>query len=94
MSQLKDFHFTTSDCGSLQQAMATMRHDKYTAIVFIPQEMDVDALEFVLNVRDLDAGVPIVIVDKSKETRTNGVLSTFITRATTCFCTERTCVIR
>jgi len=75
LADLENDHLSASMCGSFHEAITAMHHDKFTVIVLDPQAVHVDALEFVLNARDFDAEVPIVIMDKSKGTKTNGVLS-------------------
>jgi DNA-binding NtrC family response regulator len=75
LNDLENDHLNASMCGSFHEAITAMHHGKFAVIVLDPQAVNVDALEFVLNARDFDAEVPIVIMGKSKRTSTNGVLS-------------------
>ena len=45
----------------IDEALETLRHERIEGILVNASHTDVDVLEFVLNVRDVDEGVPIVV---------------------------------
>jgi DNA-binding NtrC family response regulator len=46
----------------MQHSLEKIRHQKFTAIIVDQKFTKVDILEFVLNVRDIDKKVPIVVI--------------------------------
>ena len=51
----------------IDEALDTLRHEQIGGVLVDAASADVDALEFVLNVRDIDSAVPI-LVTASEET--------------------------
>jgi CheY-like chemotaxis protein len=47
---------------TLPEALDKLRHDRFAMIVVDRSHVDVDVLEFVLNVRDIDANIPVAVV--------------------------------
>ena len=56
-------------------ALDKIRHERFTAIVLDRGYERIDALEFVLNVRDLDQHTPIFVVGPSDDRNANQVLA-------------------
>ena len=52
---------------TLEGVLKRLRCDSYCAVVLDQTNGSVDALEFVLNIRDMDANIPIVIVGEAAE---------------------------
>lgn len=50
---------------TLPEALDKLRHDRFAMIVVDRRHVDVDVLEFVLNVRDIDATIPVAVVGQS-----------------------------
>jgi len=48
----------------VQGALAKLRHEKFAAIVVDRKYANADVLEFVLNVRDIDEQIPVVVLGK------------------------------
>lgn len=46
---------------ALEPALHKLRHDRFVLILIDRGHVDVDVLEFALNVRDFDQGTPIVV---------------------------------
>jgi hypothetical protein len=59
---------------SLDDAVTELRHGFFTVVLLDGTRTDVDSLEFVLNVRDVDPAVPIVILGPCLDDTSNGVL--------------------
>jgi hypothetical protein len=47
---------------SLQQTMRQLRRHRFKAVLFVDDQTDEDSLEFVLNIRDYDATIPIILI--------------------------------
>jgi DNA-binding NtrC family response regulator len=52
--------------GSIQSALDRIRREKFAAIVVDQKRVKVDVLEFILNVRDIDAEIPVLVVGPSQ----------------------------
>jgi DNA-binding NtrC family response regulator len=53
------------DCqvwGSMQHSLEKLRHEKFRAILVDQKFTKADALEFVLNVRDIDEKIPVIVI--------------------------------
>lgn len=48
----------------IQGALTKLRHEQFTAIVVDRKYANTDVLEFVLNVRDIDKEIPVVVLGK------------------------------
>ena len=60
---------------SLRAALAEVRHRAHRAVVINDSDPEQDILEMVLNIRDFDERVPVVILRTSGRTgKTNGLL--------------------
>jgi DNA-binding response OmpR family regulator len=66
--------FTPVVRRSMQEALDKIRHEEFVGIVVERDWVDVDVLEFVLNVRDYDAGTRILVVGRRGEARTDAAL--------------------
>ncbi len=50
---------------SMSSALSKLRSERFAAVLLDRDSTDVDALEFVLNVRDIDEHVPVVVVGRA-----------------------------
>lgn len=50
----------------LHQALEKIRREDFSAVFLDYRKADTDALEFILNVRDIDDGVPVVVVGEAQ----------------------------
>lgn len=57
--------------GTLSGAVEEFHRRRFSAIVVDCADTGVDALEFVLNIRDIDPRVPIIVVGKSPDETTD-----------------------
>ncbi len=62
-----DLGFIPLERGDMLQALDMLHHDKFSAIFIDYDHVDVDALEFILNVRDMKLNLPVVIIGELKE---------------------------
>ena len=46
----------------MHEALDKIRHDRFAMIVVDRNRADVDVLEFILNVRDIDVELPVVVI--------------------------------
>jgi FixJ family two-component response regulator len=59
---LKGLGFASQVWGSMQHSLDKLRHQKFTAIIVDQKFTKADVLEFILNVRDIDKKVPVVVI--------------------------------
>jgi len=71
---LSDFHFSPTFVGSTEAALHALRHMQATAILVNRDQKTADELELVLNVRDLDEEIPIILIGSSTDRRTERIL--------------------
>lgn len=66
--------FTPVVRRNMDAALHKIRHENFAGIVVEGEWVDVDALEFVLNVRDYDDTTRIIVVGDSEDNDTNRTL--------------------
>jgi DNA-binding response OmpR family regulator len=71
---LADAGFTPVVRRDMDAALHKIRHEDFAGIVVEREWVDVDALEFVLNVRDYEQATRIIVVGNSGETNTDRTL--------------------
>ena len=59
---LSGLGFAAQVWGSVQHSLEKIRHQKFTAILVDQKFTHADVLEFILNVRDIDKKVPVVVI--------------------------------
>ncbi|NIR46881.1 hypothetical protein GWO43_00150 [candidate division KSB1 bacterium] len=57
------------------RALEMIRHEKFAGVVVDRGNLEEDALEFVLNVRDIDEELPVIVVGNSVNESENEVLA-------------------
>jgi len=62
---LFDLGFAPLVRDSMSSALSKLRSERFAALLVDRDSADVDALEFVLNVRDIDEHVPVVVVGRA-----------------------------
>jgi len=60
---------------SMPKALTALRQDRIAAIVVDRARVGIDALEFVLNVRDVDPRLPVLIVGRSSDRKSDLTLA-------------------
>lgn len=55
--------------GSMQHSLDKVRHEKFAAILVDRKFTRADVLEFILNVRDIDEEVPVVVIGRGTDER-------------------------
>lgn len=55
--------------GSVQHSLDKLRHGRFAAVCVDRKSTHADVLEFILNVRDIDAAVPVVVVGSDADER-------------------------
>jgi DNA-binding response OmpR family regulator len=84
---LSEMRFVPSFVSSLEGLIHAIRHMQAAAILVDRDQHKADELELVLNVRDLDGKIPIVLIGSSSEEGTDAILSnqpsTFLIRKST-----------
>jgi DNA-binding NtrC family response regulator len=73
---LRELKLVPTFVGSLEGVVHGLRHMQAAAILVDSDHRGADDLELVLNVRDLDPEVPILLVGSSREERAERILST------------------
>jgi len=53
-------------CRSIQDVLKKLRHEQFMAVIFDSDQLDVDALELVLNIRDINNNIPVIVIGPSK----------------------------
>jgi len=62
---LFDLGFSPLVRDSMSSALSKLRSERFAAVLVDGDAIDVDVLEFVLNVRDINEHVPVVVVGRS-----------------------------
>jgi len=60
---------------SMPKALTTLEQNRVAAVVVDRPRVDVDALEFVLNVRDVNSQLPVLIVGRSSDRKGDATLA-------------------
>jgi DNA-binding NtrC family response regulator len=63
----EDMGFSPIVRGSAQGSLEKLRHERFAAVVVDRRFTHADVLEFVLNVRDIDATVPLIVLGKAAD---------------------------
>jgi two-component SAPR family response regulator len=48
----------------MEAALDVLRHDEFAAVFVDGESINADSIEFVLNVRDIDSEIPMIIIDQ------------------------------
>ncbi len=75
MDTLSEMGFHVYTSGSIQEALGEIHHHDFTSVIIDHDNDEVDPLELVLNVREIDGKVPVIVLGESKEQGANHVLS-------------------
>jgi len=59
---------------TMPAALNALRHDSFAAVVLDRDHVEVDVLEFILNVRDIDKRTPVVVMSREPHGRDGEVL--------------------
>jgi len=66
---LSNIGFAPQVWGSMQPSLDKLRHEKFAAILVDLKFTHADVLEFILNVRDIDKKVPVVVIGTVEDER-------------------------
>lgn len=66
---LSGLGFASQVRGSMQHSLDKLRHEKFAAVLVDLEFTRADVLEFILNVRDIDKEVPVVVIGTVKDER-------------------------
>ncbi len=72
---LRELSLVPSFVNSLEGVVHALRHMQARAILVDRDQRGADDLELVLNVRDLDPEIPIILIGSSQEERAERILS-------------------
>lgn len=72
---LRDAHLSPTFLKSLDAVVHALRHSQVTAILVDRNQRRVDELELVLNVRDMNGEIPIILIGRSPDKRADPILS-------------------
>lgn len=75
IDDLFDMGFTPFVRADSEKALSSLRHEKFKFIVYERRDLEVDALEFVLNVRDIDFSIPVIILGGADDQKENEILT-------------------
>ena len=64
---LFDLGFIPIERRNMIQALEMLHHERFVAVFIDYDHVDVDALEFILNVRDMKLSLPVIIIGELKE---------------------------
>jgi CheY-like chemotaxis protein len=71
---LSDFRFSPTFLRSTEAVLHALRHTQAKAILVDRDQKAADELELVLNVRDMDEEIPIILIGSSTDERTERIL--------------------
>jgi len=66
---LSGLGFASQVWGSMQHSLDKLRHQKFSAILVDLKFTHADVLEFILNVRDIDKKIPVVVIGHGTDER-------------------------
>jgi FixJ family two-component response regulator len=66
---LSSLGFAPQVWGSMRHSLDKLRRHKFAAVIVDQKFNRADPLEFILNIRDIDDKVPVVVLGSSKEKR-------------------------
>jgi len=66
---LSGLGFASQVWGSMQHSLDKLRHEKFAAILVDRKFTHADVLEFILNVRDIDKSISVVVIGPAKDER-------------------------
>jgi len=66
---LSGLGFASQVWGSVQHSLDKLRHEKFAAILVDRKFTHADVLEFILNVRDIDKNISVVVIGPAKDER-------------------------
>jgi len=66
---LSGLGFASQVWGSMQHSLDKLRHEKFAAILVDRKFTHADILEFILNVRDIDKNISVVVIGPAKDER-------------------------
>lgn len=66
---LSGLGFASQIWGSMQHCLDKLRHQKFAVILVDHKFTQADVLEFILNVRDIDKQVPVVVIGNEPDER-------------------------
>lgn len=57
--------------GSMRHSLDKLQHQRFAGIIIDRKLTHADVLEFILNVRDVDKHIPVVVIGRGKDERTD-----------------------
>jgi len=66
---LSGLGFAPQVWGSMKHSLDKLRHEKFAAILVDRKFTHADVLEFILNVRDIDKNISVVVIGPAKDER-------------------------
>jgi FixJ family two-component response regulator len=66
---IRSIGFVPQLWGSVQHSLDKLRHGRFAAVCVDRKRTRADVLEFILNVRDIDAAVPVVVIGSDADER-------------------------
>lgn len=64
---LSGIGFVARVWGSMRHSLDKLRHEKFAAVIVDRKFTHADVLEFILNVRDIDREIPLVVIGYGKD---------------------------
>ncbi|MBD3288558.1 hypothetical protein GF337_07125 [candidate division KSB1 bacterium] len=64
---LFDLGFIPIERRDMIQAIEMLHHERFVAVFIDYDHVEIDALEFILNVRDMKLSIPVIIIGELKE---------------------------
>ncbi len=71
---LFEMGFTPFVRDNVEKALSNLRHEHFIFVVYERSDLEVDPLEFVLNVRDINDHIPVIILGETSNQREDKVL--------------------
>ncbi|MBD3384102.1 hypothetical protein GF407_04165 [candidate division KSB1 bacterium] len=62
-NRLFDLGCHVRTCSSMSSALFKLQHESLRAVFFCCDHKDIDSVELLLNIRDIDRHIPLVLVD-------------------------------
>ncbi len=71
---LFEMGFTPFVRDNIETAISNLRHKKFRFVIYERNNLDVDPLEFIFNVRDVDENIPVLILSEAPDSIEDDIL--------------------
>ena len=71
---LFEMGFTPFVRDNIESAIYNLRHEKFILVIYERNNLEVDPLEFIFNVRDVNENIPVLILGESPDSKEDDLI--------------------